>query len=182
MVTRKGAQKITRKSRQKRGAENILPLPLREGVRGKGAVRICQLPPPPNPLPQGEGECGAEVSTRPPPNPWCRDVRRPDHRRGGRGPDRRCVQLEAGLVALPRHHLAMFSAGLLICCTSSSCSRTSSHPEPRADRRPPGVHPGADTALVRRWLEPLGSGDRRQAQSGDAADGMDDRSAKEGAA
>ena len=37
------------------GRTNLLPLPLREGVGGRGPCALAQ-PPPPNPLPQGEGE------------------------------------------------------------------------------------------------------------------------------
>ena len=80
-----------------------------------------------------------------------------------------------------RHHLALFSAGVLICLYLVVLCPTSSHTEPRADRRAPGVHSGADAALLRRWLESLGPRDRRQAQSGDAAHGMDHRSATQGA-
>ena len=38
-------------------SEKILPLPLREGVGGRGddARKLCSTPPP-SPLPQGEGE------------------------------------------------------------------------------------------------------------------------------
>jgi hypothetical protein len=40
-------------------SNRLLPLPLREGVGGRGAYsRVCSAvrTPPPNPLPQGEGE------------------------------------------------------------------------------------------------------------------------------
>ena len=37
--------------------EVILPLPLREGAGGRGLTQYsCGITPPPNPLPQGEGE------------------------------------------------------------------------------------------------------------------------------
>ena len=53
----RGARKGTRKSGRKgtkKGAMRILPLPLREGVGGRGTR--CDRAPSPNPLPQGEGE------------------------------------------------------------------------------------------------------------------------------
>ena len=112
-----------------------------------------------------------------------RNVRRPDHRRVAE--DRIAVASNWKLVwwRFRRHHLAMVSAGVLICMyLVVLCPDFFSTQNPATDRRAPGVHPGADAAFLRRWrLEPMGAGHRRQAQSGDAAHGMDHRSATQGA-
>ena len=49
-----------------------------------------------------------------------------------------------------RHHLALFSAGVLICLyLVVLCPDFFSTQNPRADRRAPGLHSGADAAFVR---------------------------------
>ncbi|MEJ0016971.1 MAG: hypothetical protein WDN25_10455 [Acetobacteraceae bacterium] len=66
-----------------------------------------------------------------------------------------------------KHHLAVFSAGLLVCMyLVVLCPDFFATQDPERTRRAPGLHPGADAASVRRWLEPVGAGDRRQAQPG----------------
>ena len=144
------------------------PSPLREGVGGRGRARRMRAPSPQPPPARG----GRSSMT----------IRRPDHRRRGRGPDRRCVQLEAGVVAVPPASSRDGQRGAVdLHVPRRAVPRLLQHAESGTDRRTPGVHPGADAALLRRWLEPLGPGDRRQAQSGDAAHGMDHRSATQGA-
>ena len=140
------------------------PSPAGGGWGGAGHRR-----PLPRPLPQGEAA-----------SPAMSDVQTI----GAVAEDRIAVASNWKLVwwRFRRHHLALVSAGLLICMyLVVLCPDFFSTQNPRTDRRAPGVHPGAGAALLRRRLEPLGSGDRRQAQSGDAAHGMDHRSAAQGA-